>query len=148
MFDRIEFGDQLPGSSKKPSEEERQEILLILNQGNFSERLNPGINILAKLNEAYDYSEELNNGNIICHTVARYLQESFPGNLFLQSGYLLQTNENGEFIPQSRINLADLLNLRSIKNEPSVLLETHSVVKDIDGNYFECLVNDYGIATG
>lgn len=80
-----------------------------------------------------------------CHTVARYLENNSSGDLFLQSGYLLKIDENGKFKTGRHISIIDLFHGLN-ENEFSVLMESHSVIKDIDGNYFECLIDDYSLS--
>lgn len=49
MFNRIEVGDKLPHASQPPSIENCQELLVKLNENDFSDRFEPKENILAEL---------------------------------------------------------------------------------------------------
>jgi hypothetical protein len=158
MFDNVTVSEKLQNThSNQPSPEECHEILIKLNNDNAVERVEAIGVILTKLDEAYQYSREINDGKLNCHTVTRYLSSKFSCNSFKQSyGYLCALADDGHYYQLSlNIDLNSLDNGKEIYiqqnqikeileiNPPIVTLEHHSVILDNSGNYFECLIENY-----
>ncbi|MGB3207614.1 MAG: hypothetical protein WBB28_21735 [Crinalium sp.] len=141
MFTTVKLGAPSGNAfNEPPTENDRAEILNMLNSGKFYDRISPP-DEFQELIEGLNWRCRDETGSLICHTVARYTEEELshlgwrrvPGYLILNQIDLESAKRDVNVVP-GRNGLAFV----PVTQAPTYL-EHHSVIADGEGRFIECL---------
>jgi hypothetical protein len=131
-------------SSDPPNNQDLNQILSTLNSGKFCSRIHPDSDMKLAIKNLCFETERFP----ICHTITRQIVDHFPV-MKKESGYLIRTSMNVDSLKKYMYALNNhkyvsqfscpefAFNLGT--NQFDIILQHHSVVIDIQGDYIECL---------